>query len=435
MNGRSDRGMTARTVVAPMLLVLLVCGAVRAQTSYTIQPIARPGDSVDDVVIRGPFAIGALNDDGQLIFKTPVPTGGRLEGEGLFQFAGDKLTPIALAGRDGPVGKWPGDLYIYQPVSMNRQGNVVFAGGVTIGNKLNEGTFLWDFSKQRLAPVALPGPAANNLVFEWGGGHTPVINNHNEIALVAWVKNAARQEREGLFLGRDGTLAPVALPDQDLPDGYKLDAAFHPSLNDGGVVAFIARRRGEGQNATSAYVWENGAITPVAVIRADAPDGRKIASVRGVRVNNADRSVLVIARTTSVGDTFARPEALYRFADGRFVPVAVKGQEMPGGGVLNDIQQVFHNPGGVSFANDRGQYAFLARLQGGATAAYLAEADGKLSLILKSGTTTERGTVTSVGQEAGGSTGVGLNNKGQVALTVTIDGGVPTVVLLTPAAP
>jgi hypothetical protein len=74
-------------------------------------------------------------------------------------------------------------------------------------------------------------------------------------------------------------------------------------------------------------------------------------------------------------------------------------------------------------------------LEGGATAAYLMEPDGKLSLILKSGTTTSLGKVLSVGIGAGKSQGVALNGKGQVAVTLRLAGGAETVVLLTPAAP
>jgi hypothetical protein len=88
-----------------------------------------------------------------------------------------------------------------------------------------------------------------------------------------------------------------------------------------------------------------------------------------------------------------------------------------------------------------GQHAFIATLTDGARAAYLMDADGKLSLILKSGTATELGKVTQLGRNtfvAGltrGGQGVGLNSQGQEALPVQIEGGPFTIVLLTPAAP
>jgi hypothetical protein len=84
-------------------------------------------------------------------------------------------------------------------------------------------------------------------------------------------------------------------------------------------------------------------------------------------------------------------------------------------------------------ANGAGQHAFLAQLEGGNTAAYLLDADGTLSLILKSGTTTNLGTITDVG--GGNWFGVGLNTQGQMLLPVRIDRGANTLVLLTPSAP
>src|SRR2546422_67111 len=87
---------------------------------------------------------------------------------------------------------------------------------------------------------------------------------------------------------------------------------------------------------------------------------------------------------------------------------------------------------GVSAANEAGEHAFLAILEDNSTAAYRMDAAGKLSLILKSGTTTDLGTITQVGS---GDAAPNLNSKGQVALTVQLDGGNDTLALLTPTAP
>jgi hypothetical protein len=88
---------------------------------------------------------------------------------------------------------------------------------------------------------------------------------------------------------------------------------------------------------------------------------------------------------------------------------------------------------GISYANEEGQHAFLATLANGDTAAYLMDADGKLSLIIRSGMMTDFGKITDVGGAL--SFGIGLNTKGQVALTVRFADGPDTVVLLTPVAP
>ena len=144
-------------------------------------------------------------------------------------------------------------------------------------------------------------------------------------------------------------------------------------------------RAGEG-----AYLWENDTITPLAISGQKVPGGQ-INFFRFAWVNDANQNVLIVAR---LNDNKKGPFALYQYAGGALTPVAVPGQEMPGGGKLKDIPL---SKLGVSPANDRGQHAFIATLEDGATAAYLMDADGKLSLILKSGTTTDLGPVTQVG--------------------------------------
>jgi hypothetical protein len=59
------------------------------------------------------------------------------------------------------------------------------------------------------------------------------------------------------------------------------------------------------------------------------------------------------------------------------------------------------------------------------------DAAGNLSLVLKSGTPTELGTITKIRRDLGGV----VNSKGQVALVIQIDNGPDTLVLLTPTVP
>jgi hypothetical protein len=151
-------------------------------------------------------------------------------------------------------------------------------------------------------------------------------------------------------------------------------------------------------------------------------------------VNDTNRSVLVLAYRSAGG-----PEGLYRFTEGKLTPLAVPGQRMPDGGKFSEIPLSRY---GVSPANELGQYAFMAKLGDGSTAAYLLQPDGTLSLLLKSGQVTDLGKITLIGtstRPAGGlirgGWGIGLNSQGQVALNVSIDRGPTTLVLLTPVAP
>jgi hypothetical protein len=348
----------------------------------------------------------------------------------LFQYADGKFTPIVLPRRDAPIGQWPNNVDFWNPVSMNQSGNAVFV--VRDGHRQFPfgwlGTFLWDFHAQKILPVALQGmPATHDLTFGEGGLSRPVINDSNEIAFVADVKDASgKVQGVGLFFhGRDGKLLPVALPGQELPGGGKVLQVFRPSVNNSGQVGFVAVPQGLTWPRTSAYVWEQGTLTRMAGIDQPAPGGGKIVGITDAWVNNKNRNVLVQAILNDVNNG---PRALYLFASGKLTPVAVPGQKMPGGGKFETLSVM----DSVSSPNEAGQHAFFAQLDSG-TGAYLMEADGKLSLIVKSGTTTHLGRITTVGSGPGNSAnGVGLNNKGQVALGVKIDVLPTAIILLTP---
>jgi hypothetical protein len=136
----------------------------------------------------------------------------------------------------------------------------------------------------------------------------------------------------------------------------------------------------------------------------------------------------VAARLKSSG-----PDLLYRFANGQLAPVLLPGQRLPDGSTFKALQIYELDAVGISAANEAGQHVILARLDEAGqsrTAAYLLEEDGSLSLILKSGATTDLGVVASIGAR-NGQDGVGLNRRGQVAVPVRFGSDPDTLVLLT----
>jgi hypothetical protein len=404
-----------------MLLALAAQG--RAVTLAQIQPILKLGDAVGDHKVKveeGNFEIGSLNDNGLIALVTPDATGGDL----LVQYDGQPIAIVAPGG-DAPGGKWAPDVSVLSPVPMNLAGNMVFAADVSIGGVPVLATFRWDQQAKRVSTVAQAGMAdIYDFTFEKGGNWITGINNNNEIALVAGIRSSLGEGRTGDFLFRGALpFITIAVPGQILPDGRTVLDACHPTINDSSVIAFLVRRQGDPDDTWSAYRWRQGVISPVAVVGQTDPLGKKIVSVYGVWVNNNNSSILVAAGVGPVGE----PLVLYRFNEGRLVPVVVPGQPMPGGGKLLAVQDF-----GISYPNDLGQHAFLATLEDGTTAAYLLNPDGSLSLLLASGTPTDQGAITNVGQGAGLSTGIALNNKGQAAFTVRFGAGPDTVILFTP---
>lgn len=309
------------TVLAAASLTLFAPRPAGADTPYQIQPIVKLGDQVEDLKISGDFEIGGLNDNSQIAFVAENGT----KGEILWQYADGKLTPIAGNDTKGPV-------------RMNQLGNIVFAGHLTIAGKVTAGTLLWDYKAQQVTPVAVKGmPALNNRLFRqvsFGAGST--LNNRNEIALVAGMENNGDlPNRLGTFLvDPNGGLQPVAIPDQILPDGDQATSAFNTLINDEGVIGVTVHRQGDPGLQMSAYRWEQGTLSPLVMVGADAPGGGKFDSVGGVWVNNKNRNVLIGASIRDGSKTFS---ALYLLSEGKLTPVVLPGQEMPGGGTFKTL--------------------------------------------------------------------------------------------------
>jgi hypothetical protein len=417
--------------LAAALLSLMEAAAHAA--GYQLAPIVKFGDVVGATDILtgrdGAFEIGALNDNGQISLVTENTVGGEL----LIRYSNGTLTPIVAGGGAAAGGQWPATVGILSPVDMNQLGDMAFSADFLSGGVNSLGTFLWNAAANQLTAVATRGmPLTFPLTFDRGGNWLTAINNSDEVAFTATVGGSGDKDLSGdFFLSQDQELRKIALPDDFLPDGTQILDACNPSLNDAGVVAFSLRRKNEFGLAQSAYLWQDGIVRKLAPAGTFLPGGKQISNVVGSWVNNKNSSVLVAVNTLPPGanpTTTEAPVSLYRWNNETLTPVVLPGQTMPDGSTLLNIQDF-----GISHANDLGQHAFLAILDGGMTAAYLINADGTLSLILKSGTTSNLGLVRNVGEGAGTSSGIALNNKGQVVLTALLDDGVDTVYLLTPS--
>jgi hypothetical protein len=413
--------MRSSEIAKPLLLTLLL---FHPASGMQLRPIVHLGDRVAGTPIAagGSFEVGPLNDAGLLCFSADVENGGRL----LIQSAGDSLTPIVAPGQPGPLGTWPDTLWFDAPMSMNAQGDVLFSGLlVSVGSDTTGGTFLWERATQRLSPIALPGMSfVPGQILEWAAGPAPAINRTDEMALVVNVRNAAGRDYPGVFRrSEEGRLMPVALPDQELPGGGKIAYAVQPSLTDAGVIGLLAQP--QGADRASPCLWEQGTLRPLPVPDVEPPPGLVFFGFDRIWLNNRNESVLLSGHLHGAGEQHV---CLYRFEDERLEPIVLPGQEMPGGGRFATVQAL-----GVSAANELGQHAFLATLADGATACYLLEPDGRLSLLLKSGAETDLGTIASVGVGSAGSGGIGLNSRSEVAVTIAVAGSPDAIVRLTPS--
>jgi hypothetical protein len=426
------------------MLVLLGPIATHADTTYTLQPIVRQGETVGGVKIGSgtAFQVHGLNDRGHLLFVGQFGTGG-IEAA-LIQFADGKFTPIVVPRQDAPGGKWNPVSFDGIGTAMNAQGDVLLTTAVRSGGKDSEGAYLWSHATQSVTPVATPGIAtAEGLTLGPVYRFHQAFNDRGDVAFAASVKGPSGSVGGGVFFrGQDGRLLSVALPGQERAGLGQAAHAFAPGIDSDGRVVFLATPKSNGSTEGAAlYLWPGpsesgrGEITLLVTPQSELPGGGKVAAIGGrgpghnewgVGLSNSGRDALVAINV----DRRTAPLGLFRLSEGRLLPVAIPGQEMPGGGTLRNLLA-------VSTLNGQGQYAFTGRLQDGASAAYLLDASGKIALVLKSGAVTNLGTVTGVGvtETSQTSWGIGLNNKGEIAVPLQIAGQKAVIALLTPSNP
>jgi hypothetical protein len=405
-------------VAAGLTLLAPRAGRADALANYTVRVIAREGDAFGDRTFADGFHVGQLNDNGQI----GLVVGNSDQNDGaLVQYSGGRFIPVAVAGGPAPNGQtWPADLGFWVPISMNESGNIAFAVGM-------EGdVYFWDSKAQTVIPIALPGmAAANSLTFAAGGDHGgATINNQDEIAFVGFVKKSG-QLHSGAFVRRpDGQIQAIALPGDSLPGrAGKLVETGGVTINDNGLVSLAAV--GTQGGPMKIYLWENGVTRVVAEAGTVLPGFGKYFGGIHFGVNNQG-SVLIDA---VVKDN--SPFGMSLWKDGQFTTVLLPDQPLPGGGNYDGDPFPGWGP-----PNDAGQYPFILPLKENGEShagAYLVGEDGKVTLIVKDGMTTDLRTITHLGGNHSG--GIALNSKGQVALTAQIDNGPDALLLLTPKTP
>ena len=443
------RGQSRLSAPLGLFILALTLPAARGQADpipYQVQPIAgvgthfmidrheRPIGEPQDVYLK----IDGLDDRGQLLFRLRDDIG-----SALVLYDQGHFTPIAPP----PGDSWPAYLAVTDG-SVNQQGEVAFsARGGSEYQWL--GTFLWDPQTQQSAPVVPPGlrpVASRSLVLGGLADDGPaLLNNRGEIAFTAPLADlAGNSVASGVFFrDRDGQVTPVAITGDALPGIGTIHYVVATSLNDSGVVAFLA---GANQYAWSAFTWANGKVTPVALVEQPLPGGGAISSVYGAWVNSVNGSVLVDAQPDHGG---FHTDGLYLVEDSRITSVAVPGSGLPSGGTYMGSLPL-HSGLTVSFPDAGGRSVFVAVIDEGGReqmAAYRVDAGGQLARLLQDGDTTAGGETILVRYSSlyadFAIDGAAVNGKGQLALPLATGtasqistGLVPGLItLLTPTGP
>jgi hypothetical protein len=416
---------------------VLFTGDAPAQAPPKIHSLYKVGDATGDVSIgrRTVLRMIGYTERSGLIFIHREHSG--VLGDFVFRVADGKNTPLLVPGREGPAGTWPSKVYL-QMTTINRRGIVaVDAIDYTLGWL---GVFRWDPDTEKFAFIAQKNTPASEgfTVVERGFGLA--LNSLDETALALQVKDATGKEGHGIFLiGRDGRWQPVLRPGQELPGGGTvLDEPGHNlTLNDAGRILFQARRQGDEQY--SLYSWEQGTLSPVLLVGAAAPGGKKITAVSSAMLNDANRDVILSAAVEPNAPRARFNHNLYRLRDGQLTAIAERGQPMPGGGVFRTVRSAWIGFGtlllanGVGGPNSRGEFAFLATLEDGAAAIYRVDAAGQLVLVARSGQETEWGKITALGQVAEGDNVAPLvTESGEIITFLRLNAGPEMIALLTP---
>jgi hypothetical protein len=443
----AGRCRRAAWALAPALLLSPQGAHAAALDQYTVQVLAQSGVQTPGFnPIGNYFAIYQMNDHGQIspVTKTQESNSHQVLGV----LSNGQFTPIAAGGGPSPDGKtWPTNMSVAWYADINESGNVAFVPVDGSGNSL--GVYFWDATKHSVNPLATPEtPATGDLAFASGGiDGGAALNNRDEVAFVAPVKAASGSAGEGVFLRRaDGHIDPVALPGDALPGqggelrtggvGASPAVGGFLGLNDAGQVTFPALGTGikpvaNGFSTDSVYRWDNGTISLLAESGTVIPGLGTSVGSNAHGPNNQNNKVLLSTWTANIPGI----SGILLWDQGQLVPVLLQGQELPGGG------QYKAGPIDGARPNELGQYPFVVQFQENGkigAGAYRVDADGKLSLIARTGMTTPLGTLTRISPffwGTSGSSGIGINRQGQVALIAAIDNGPEAILLLTPKSP
>jgi hypothetical protein len=212
------------------------------------------------------------------------------------------------------------------PEAMNNRGQVVWGGNVDTGETW---IFLWDARTGKAECVQRPGmPAPGGGRFQPSWRQVAEINNHGDVAYYAYVTEIrSGMPVPGVFARIHGKNVVVAREGSPITGGTSIIAAAFPAISDTGAVVFHANVGDV--DAVGVYRWQNGKIVPIAVPGVQLPGGRRLDEALYPQIDTAGNVVFV-------GQT-RRGMGLYRWARGAIRPIVEPGDILPGLGPLRQV--------------------------------------------------------------------------------------------------
>lgn len=192
--------------------------------------------------------------------------------------------------------------------------------------------------------VALSGNAAP------GGGNyyafdVPIINRHGQVAFAASLTNIGAGLPAGVYRYDGGATAAIGVPFQAGPQQFQF--AGEPTLNNLGVVAFMASSLGSG--STFVMRGAGSSLTEIARVGQAAPGGGTIAYLPiAPGINDSGHVSLPVSFNATSGAT----GGVYRGSGAALTEIARLGRPTPIGGAFSSFHWAFpiNNSGDIAFA-------------------------------------------------------------------------------------
>ncbi len=385
--------------VRPALLMLLVCHAVAMAAPAEV--FVATGDRSPAGLPFSRFSEAALDDRARVVFVGASAA--------IFRRAGTRVAHVVGANDtlDGRTVAGVG------PPALAADGCVAFradfvGGGSAIYRRCAAGTDL-------LARVGRLGPDGPALL---GFGQAIVIGSAGRVAFSALLDGGST----ALFVAdAPGALTEVARTGAPAPAGGTFAAFRLVGVSASGRVGF---RSAVTAGPDGLFVWDGGAVRPLAVVGDASPVGGRFTALGLASVNDADQWAFrgTVARAGTAGTLNGVFTADATTSVARFTAVALEDDASPLGGRFRNIPTSL-----VPAINARGTVAFRASVRDGTASAgvFVRSLDGALATIVAVGDVVADGDDRAEGARLVRLRDPAIADDGSVLLRASISRGAP----------